>query len=110
MPRGNVGEAPRTRGEARIDGLHLWYNEVQTGGGANPVTVQTPFRTVKTAVACINAAAPLGAAGAVVVAKVNPSDASQVLLERYQADNSATPAWVDSTTDLLVNVIVVGVM
>lgn len=106
-----IGDAPLVKGESRR-GLSLWAKQVQLGstanGGGSALTQQTPFSTCIAAMATISAVAPLGAAGAVVVAAVNPANPSQVLLERYQADSSATPAWVDSTTDLLVNLIVVG--
>lgn len=51
MPRGNIGEAPRTRG-GRRDGLYFWAGEVVLDG-ANPTPVVTPFSVVKFAQATL---------------------------------------------------------
>jgi len=111
MAVNSVADMPLVAGASRR-GVGLWAKQVQTGatangGGAN-LTVQTPFKEVLSAVATISAAAPPGATAVIVVAQVNASNKSQVLLERYSADASATPAWVDATTDLLVNLVVAG--
>lgn len=107
-----VGDAPLVAGASRR-GVSLWTKQVQTGvtanGGGSNLTVQTPFSQVLSAVACISAAAPLGDGASIVVAQINPSNPSQVLLERYQNTGGTDPTLVDSTTDILVNLIVAGI-
>lgn len=104
-----VGDAPLIAGASRR-GLSLWAKKVQTGttanGGGGQLTQATPFvNGIVSAVACIDAAAPLGD-GASVVA-VSTSGAN-VLIERYQNTGGTDPTLVDSTTDILVDLIVVG--
>lgn len=104
-----VGDAPLARGVSRR-GLSVWAKQVQTGttanGGGSALTQVTPFREIIAAYASLNAAAPPGATGVIIATSISGGN---VLLARYQADASATPAWVNSTTDILVNLIVVGV-
>lgn len=88
-------------------GIGVWTKAVQTGAGANPITVVTPFKKLTGSVAVIDATAPFGAAAATVATHV-AANGRDILLERYQADASATPAWIDSTTDILVTIIAVG--
>lgn len=105
-----VGDAPLVKGASRR-GLSIWAKKVQTGatanGGGALLTQATPFQSIVAAFATLDAGVtPPGAAGALVSCSISGAN---VLIERYQLDASATPAWVDSTTDMLVNLIVVGV-
>ena len=104
MPMGNVGEAPRTR-SGRRDGLSFWADR-KALDGSNPTSFQTPFRTIKYAVACLNNSAATGDATHTVSAVIN---GTAVDVYAWMPTSGTDPTLVASTGTENVTVFVVGV-